>query len=220
MRSPFLAILAKDLRREARGKEALQAGLVLLGLFLVLDLFAFPSLQGSPRATAAALWAPLLYGGAALTGRGFAGEADRGTLELLRSAPVPLLWHGLSRTLLHAALTVAFAALAAGGIWFLFGLPIPLGVAVALALAALGIAVAGTLTSALAAQARSREVLLPVLLVPALAPLLQAGLRATVAGLDGASLAELRLPLLLMVGYDLLALGAAIILLPIALEAE
>ncbi|HUR60976.1 MAG TPA: heme exporter protein CcmB [Candidatus Thermoplasmatota archaeon] len=210
----------KDLRREARGKEALQAGLVLLGLFLVLDLFAFPTLQGSPRAAAAALWTPLLYGGAALTGRGFAAEADRGTLDLLRSAPVPLLWHGLSRTLVHALLAVLLALLAWAGLWLLFGIAVPLAVGAVLLLAAMGIAVAGTLTSALAAQARSREVLLPILLIPVLAPLLQAGLRATIAGLDGATMPDLRLPLLLMVGYDLLAMGAAVLLLPIALEGD
>ncbi|HUR64129.1 MAG TPA: heme exporter protein CcmB [Candidatus Thermoplasmatota archaeon] len=216
----FAALLWKDLRREARGKEALQSGLVLLGLFLVLDLFAFPTLQGSPRAAAAALWTPLLYGGAALTGRGFAAEADRGTLDLLRSAPVPLLWHGLSRAAVHTLLTAGLALLGLGGIWLLFGVAAPLPLAAALLLGAVGVAVAGTATSALAAQARSRDVLLPILLVPVLAPLLQAGLRATIAGLDGASLADLRLPLLLMAGYDLVALGAALLVVPIALEGD
>jgi heme exporter protein B len=216
----FAALLWKDLRREARGKEALQAGIVLLGLFLVLDLFAFPTLQGSPRAAAAALWTPLLYGGAALTGRGFAAEADRGTLDLLRSAPVPLLWHGLSRAAVHALLTAALALLGLGGVWLLFGIAAPWPVVAILLLAAAGIAVAGTATSALAAQARGREVLLPILLIPILAPLLQAGLRATIAGLDGAGLADLRLPLLLMAGYDLVAAGAAILVLPIALEGD
>ena len=213
-------LLWKDLRREVRGKEALQAGLVLLGLFLVLDLFAFPTLQGSPRAAAVALWTPLLYGGAALTGRGFAAESDRGTLDLLRSAPVPLLWHGLSRALVHALLNTALAFLTLAGAWLLFGLTIPGSMAAVLLLAALGIAIIGTVTSALAAQARSREVLLPILLIPVAAPLLQAGLRATIACLDGASLAQVRLPLLLMAGYDIVALGLAVFLLPIALEGE
>lgn len=214
------ALLWKDVRREARGKEALQAGLVLLGLFLVLDLFAFPTLRGNPRAAAAALWTPLLYGGAALTGRGFASEADRGTLDLLRSAPVPLLWHGLSRAAVHTLLTAALGLLGLGGLWLVFGIAAPLPVAAVLLLAAVGVAVLGTATSALAAQARGREVLLPVLLVPLLAPLLQAGLRATVAALDGASLADLGLPLLLMAGYDLVAAGAAALVLPIALEGD
>jgi ABC-type transport system involved in cytochrome c biogenesis permease component len=155
-----------------------------------------------------------------LTGRGFAAEADRGTLDLLRSAPVPLLWHGVSRAAVHALLTAGLALLGLGGVWLLFGIAAPLPLLAILLLGALGVAVAGTATSALAAQARGREVLLPILLVPVLAPLLQSGLRATVAGLDGTSLADLRLPLLLMAGYDLVALGAAALVLPIALEGD
>jgi heme exporter protein B len=220
MSTAFAALLWKDLRREARGKEALQAGLVLLGLFLVLDLFAFPTLKGSPRAAAVALWTPLLYGGAALTGRGFAAESDRGTLDLLRSAPVPLLWHGLSRALVHTLLNLALTALSAAGVWLLFDVAMPAPALAILALAALGIAVAGTVTSALAAQARSRDVLLPILLIPVLAPLLQAGLRGTIAGLDGAPWVDLRLPLLLVAGYDLVVLGVAVFLLPLVLEGE
>lgn len=121
---------------------------------------------------------------------------------------------------MHALLAVLLALLAWAGLWLLFGIAVPLAVGAVLLLAAMGIAVAGTLTSALAAQARSREVLLPILLIPVLAPLLQAGLRATIAGLDGATMPDLRLPLLLMVGYDLLAMGAAVLLLPIALEGD
>ncbi|MCA1811297.1 MAG: heme exporter protein CcmB, partial [Halobacteriales archaeon] len=162
----------------------------------------------------------LLYGGAALTGRGFAAEADRGTLDLLRSAPVPLLWHGLSRAAVHALLTAGLALLGLGGVWLLFGIAAPLPVVAVLLLAAVGVAVAGTATSALAAQARGREVLLPILLVPVLAPLLQAGLRATIAALDGAALADLQVPLLLMAGYDLVAAGAAMVVLPLALEGD
>ncbi|HEX2066384.1 MAG TPA: heme exporter protein CcmB, partial [Candidatus Thermoplasmatota archaeon] len=147
-------------------------------------------------------------------------EADRGTLDLLRSAPVPLLWHGLSRAAVHTLLTALLALLALGGLWLLFGVAASWPLAAVLLLGAVGVGVAGTATSALAAQARSRETLLPILLVPVVAPLLQAGLRATIAGLEGATLGELRLPLLLMAGYDLLALGAAILVLALALEGD
>jgi heme exporter protein B len=216
----FAALLWKDLHRELRSKEALQAGIVLVALFFILDLFAFPTLAGNPRAAAVVLWTPLLYAGAALTGRGFASETDRGTLDLLRSAPVPLLSHGLSRTLLNLILAGLLAGLTLLAGAALFGLPVTLPVLGVFCLAAVGIAVAGTLTSALAAQARTREVLLPILLVPVLAPLLQAGLRATLAALDGASFMDLQIPLLLMAGYDLVMLGAALFLFPILLEGE
>lgn len=216
----FAALLWKDVRREARGKESVQAALVLAALFLLVDLFAFSSLADEPRMAAAVLWVPLVFAAAALVARGFANEADRGTLALLRSAPVPLAWHGWSRTIVHLALvgllTAVTLVLAAG----LFAFETSPVLALTLALAVPGIAVSGTLASALAAQARMRDALLPVLLVPVLAPLLQAGIEATRLALEGASFADARPAILLMLAYDLIAVGVAWLLWPVVLEGE
>jgi heme exporter protein B len=216
----FAALLWKDARREARGKESVQAALVLAALFLLVDLFAFQALDDQPRVAAAVLWAPLVFGAAALVARGFAGEADRGTLTLLRSAPVPLAWHGWSRTLLHLGLVAILAAVTLTLASGLFALHVSLALLSALALAVPGIAVVGTLASALAAQARMRDALLPVLLVPVLAPLLQSGVEATRLALSGATILEARPALLLMLGYDLVAAGVAWLLWPVILEAD
>ncbi|HJQ93517.1 MAG TPA: heme exporter protein CcmB [Candidatus Thermoplasmatota archaeon] len=216
----FTALLWKDVRREARGKESVQAALVLVALFLLVDLFAFSSLAEEPRLAAAVLWAPLVFAAAALVSRGFASEADKGTLALLRSAPVPVAWHGWSRTVVHLALValVALATLALASALFAF--PVSAVLAATVALAVPGIAVAGTLASALAAQARMRDALLPVLLVPVLAPLLQAGIEATRLALGDATFAEARPALLLMLAYDLVAFGVAWLLWPVVLDGE
>ena len=216
----FAALVWKDARREARGKESVQAALVLVALFLLVDLFAFSSLTDEPRLAAAVLWAPLVFAAAALVSRGFAGEADKGTLALLRSAPVPLAWHGWSRTVVNLALVALVAAATVGLASALFAFPVSMALAATVALAVPGIAVAGTLASALAAQARMRDALLPVLLVPVLAPLLQAGVEATRLALTGATFAEARPALLLMVAYDLVALGVAWLLWPVVLDGE
>lgn len=216
----FAAVLWKDLRLEARGKESLQAALVLVALFLLVDLYAFGSLEGQPGIAAAVLWLPLVFGSGALAARSLAGEADRGTLVLLRSAPVPLAWHGWSRTLVHvgliAVLATATAFLAAG----LFATPVSPFLLLVLALAVPGLAVVATLCSALAAQARMRDALLPVLLVPLLAPLLHSGIDATRLALSGAPSADAQAALLLMAGYDLVATGIAWLLWPIVLEGD
>lgn len=214
----FLALVRKDLVREARSKEALLAGLVLVALAFLATLFAAP--EADARAIAALLWTPLLFATVALVGRGFASEVDKGTLALLRAAPVPLAWHGWSRTLVHllVAGVVAAASLAVAAGLFAFRASAPL--ALTLALAALGLAIVGTVASAISAQARTREVLLPVLLVPVAAPLLQAGVRATVEGLAGAGWPDLKVPLLLMAGYDVVAAGVAWLLWPLVLEGD
>jgi ABC-type transport system involved in cytochrome c biogenesis permease component len=216
--SAFRALLGKDLRREARSKEALLAGLVLVALAFLATLFAAP---GDDHGTVAALlWTPLLFATVALVGRGFASELDRGTILLLRAAPVPLAWHGWSRTLVHllVAAVVAAASLAVSAGLFAFTANVPL--LVTLLLAVIGLAVVGTLASAISAQARTREVLLPVLLVPVAAPLLQAGVRATVDALAGGSWGDLQTPLLLMLGYDIAAVGVAWLLWPLVLEGD
>jgi len=212
----FRALLWKDVRREMRGRESLQAGLVLVGLLFVLYLFAVADLRDD-RLAVVALWTPILYGSAALAGRGTAGEVQRGTLALLQSAPVPVAWHGWSRTLVNLVLVAILAALALllGAAGFL--LPLSPALWLVAGLAVVGLGVAGSLAGALAAQARASEVLMPILLVPVAAPLVQAGVVATFAALDGALD---RSALLLMLGYDLVLVGVAWMLWPFALETD
>ncbi len=210
------AILWKDARREIRSKESLQAGLVLVGLFFILYLFALSDLQDDRLATIA-MWTPILYGTAALAGRGLASEVDRGTLALVQTAPVAAAMHGWSRTLINLVLTGVLAAfsLLLGAAGFL--LPLSPGIWLTAGLGVIGLAIIGTLAGALASQARAREVLMPILLIPIAAPLLQSGVAATLDILGGG---DGRAGLLLMAGYDIIAFGAAWFLWPFALEAD
>lgn len=216
----FRALLQKDVRREVLTREAIQAAFVVVLLFGIAFLFAYPRLDDDPRAAGLLLWLPLLFGGVTSAGRAFALEADAGVLPLLRQAPVPLGMHGVVRTLLQAALTLvlASAVLAVGAVGW--DVPASGPVLAVLAMAALGIATVGTLAGALAAQARVRDLLLPVLAVPVLIPLLQAGIPATLDALAGSGWGEVRPALAAMAGYDVIAAGAAWLLWPHALEAD
>jgi ABC-type transport system involved in cytochrome c biogenesis permease component len=147
----FRALLWKDARRELRQVEGLAAGLVLVLLFLFVDLLAFPSLPQQPAVAAVVLWTPLLFGATAVVARGFASEADLGTLDLARSLPLPLALHGWSRTLLHLVLLALLAALTVGVAAALFALRVPPAMLAVLALAVGGLAIVGTLASAIAA---------------------------------------------------------------------
>lgn len=214
----FSALVGKDLRRELRARDGLLAGLVLVALSFLVVVFAAP--KADANTTAALLWGPLVFATVALLGRGFATELDRGTMTLLRSAPVPLAWHGWSRTIVHGLVAGVVAAASLLLAASLFAFTPTAALTLVLALAVVGLATVGTLASALAAQARLREVLLPVLLVPVAAPLLQAGVRGTIQALGGAAVADLQTPLLLMAGYDVAALGVAWLLWPFVLEGD
>lgn len=211
----FQALLAKDVARELRSKESLQAGLVLVGLFFLLFLFTGGAFEG--RLAVVALWTPLLYGGAALTGRGWASEQDRGTMEWLMSLPVAAHLHGWSRTLVGLLLMLLLAALSLFLAVVGFGVPFSWPLAAVMALAATGLSLIGNLGGALAAQAKAREILAPILLIPVAAPLVQAGVHATIQVLDGQAPGTAGL---LMIGYNLVALGACWLLWPFVLEAD
>lgn len=212
------AMLWKDARREWRGKEAAQAGLVLVGLFYVVFVFGLRDASPDPRVSAIVLWMPILFAAAAVSGRGLATESDRGTMELLRSAPVPLVTHGLSRTLIDLAVGALVSCAALALAWALLAVPVGGALVAVLTLGLLGIGVVGTLAGGLAAQARARELLLPVLMVPLLSPLLLAGLEGTLRALrDGGELGPV---LLIMAGYDLVMAGLAWIAWPFILEGD
>ncbi len=210
-------LLWKDIRQEMRSREALQAGLVLVALFMLVDLFALDNLRDQPRVAAVVLWTPILSAGAAVVGRGLAREADRGTLDLLGSLPVSLTLHGVSRTLVDGALLLMVGAVSVLAVGAVFAVPLSAHLAGVVALGVAGIAVVGSLAGGLAAQSRAREVLLPLLVVPVLAPLVLSGVQGTVAVLAGEPLGPVPW---MLAGYDLIAAGVAWWLWPHVLEGE
>ncbi len=170
------SLLALEWRRERRTPQVLPAmALFSVGVFVA---FRFGLQDGSvdgPLAAGILLVTTLL---AALLGIGrlWAAEEEEGGLDGFRLTPVPAsalvaakalaLWSFLIA--LHLIAVPAFAllllsdGLAAGAIPRLVG---------GLLLIDLGIACAGALVGAIAAAARSRELLVPLMAVPLLIPL-------------------------------------------------
>jgi heme exporter protein B len=71
-------------------------------------------------------------------------------------------------------------------------------------LGTVGFAGVGTLLSAMTAQTRAREVLLPILLLPVVAPVLIAAVKATAGLLDGLATPEISVWLQLLVAFDII----------------
>jgi heme exporter protein B len=214
------ALLGKDLRLEARRRETLIG--VLVFVLLVLGLFQFAldlERAEARRLVPGILWITFLFAGLLALGRTFAVERDQGTLDGLLLAP-------LDRSALYLAkvLSVTFAM----GAVEIVALPVfaavfdaPLltpGVLFTVALGTLAFAAAGTLFAALAVQTRARDVLLPLLLLPLLAPLLIAAARATGDLVGGAATPDTAPWWQLMVGLGALFLGAAVLLFDTLLE--
>lgn len=206
----WLALARKDLMEEARSREALvPLSLVALGV-LTVGLLAFHDVDARDAASAGVLWIGLALATGAGLGRAFGVERDRGTLDTLLTLPLDrghvFLAKALSSWTLLAvvALILAPALLVARGDgtgW--------LPVSVLLLAGTLGLATAGTMLSALATQARSRDVMLLVLLLPLVVPVLLAGVHGTLDALAGEPFATWRPELLVLLGYDVAFLAAS-----------
>jgi heme exporter protein CcmB len=210
-----LAILGKDLRREARARDFAVATLVLALLMLLTFAFAFDVAgEHVRRAAPGILWATLLFSGVLVAGRTFAAEEERGTLEGLLLAPVDRGAIYLGKFLGMLVTMVALEALVLPAYAAFFGVPaLAGGVLASVAAGTVGFAAAATLFGAIATHARAREVLLPLLLLPAASPLVIAGVRATDVALGGPAVGS-ELPWLQLIvagGVLYLAVGLAVI---------
>lgn len=181
-------VAGKDLRVEARSRVLLNQVLPFAVLVLVLFAFALDPDRGVlTAATPGLFWVAVLFAALLGIGRSAALEAADGGRDALRMAGLDPAGVFLGKV---GALVVELLALEVCllvGVVVLYDAPVRasgLAVTVAAALAAtLGLASAGTLYGALAAGVRVRDTLLPLLLLPVVAPVLIGATRAFEAGL-------------------------------------
>jgi heme exporter protein B len=76
-------------------------------------------------------------------------------------------------------------------------------------LGSIGYVAVGTLLAAMAVQARTRDILLPILLFPVVLPLIMAAVKASTGFLDGVPLAEILPWLNLLIAYDIIFTAVA-----------
>ena len=209
------AIARKDALSELRGRQA--AGSTLFFAALVLLLFGFALGPDTRRLTEAApglLWLAIVFGGLLTVARLHQLETEDGALDELARYPVErrAIYFGKAIAGLGAMLVLGGVLLPVVAI--LYGIDL-LGAAPALVLAlvlgSIGFAAVGTFYAGVTVRLRAREVMLPLLMLPVIAPLLLAAVKATAAALGGDPLGELASWLQLLAGYDLVMLlaGAA-----------
>ena len=178
-------ITRKDLLVEARTREILFTTMFFAVACVLVFAFGFVR-EGRPVSDAAAgiLWIAIAFSGTLALGRAFERERQGETLRALLIAPIdrPALYVGklVGILILLAAVEAVVVPLVA--LMFqaaLFDhLLLMLGL---LAAGTLGFAAVGTLFAAMLVRARSRDVMLPVLLYPITVPVIIAGVRGTAA---------------------------------------
>ena len=215
-------VVWKDILTERRSKESLNA----LVFFSLLLLFVFQFALGPERARVEAslpglLWLGFILSGLLAFGRPFLIERENDCWEGLVLTPGDksaiylgkLAGNVLVMIVVEVVLLVLFAVFFA--IDFTPFLP---GLAAVLALGTLGLASVGTLFGAVTAQMRARELLFPILLLPAVVPVLLASVSATQTVLAGEPLAEAAAWLKLLAAADLVYLVVGVLTFEFVLE--
>ena len=189
------ALARKDLLVELRSRDTVPAMLLFVLAALVVFHFALP--EGSSRVAAAGmLWIALLFTALLALVRSFVAERDDAAIDGLLLAPCDRSAIWLGKTMSVVAF-LAFAELVALPAFALFYEPVTWELVAGVALANVGIAAVGTLLGAMAAAARARELLLPLLFLPLAIPIVVGGVGATLGEDPGRYLGFLAL-------YDLM----------------
>ena len=177
----MLAVVWKDLAAEWRSRELLSAMLVFALLVIFIFNFAL-NLDAQARAavTSGVLWVTFTFAGTLGLNRSMAVEKDRGCLDGLLLAPVDrtAIYFGKALSNLVFMLVVAAIVLPVYSILYNTNLFLP-GLLGVILLGSLGYVAVGTLLSAMTVQARTRDILLPILLFPVVLPLLVAAVTAS-----------------------------------------
>jgi len=187
-----LLVLRKDFAIEIKSFELVSTTLFFAVGCVVVFAFALVSFAGEAAAAgrkpedaaAAILWIALLFAGTLALGRTFERERYGETIRALLLAPAPrpalyvgkllgiLCLLGLTELLLVPLIALLFNAPLLTQLTLLLPL---------LVFGTVGFAAVGTLFAAMLMRARTRDVMLPILLYPITIPVIIAGVRGTSA---------------------------------------
>lgn len=205
-------ILWKDLLGEWRSRDRMIAMLVFSVLMALVFWFALPDRRPDQWASLVPglLWTAYVF--AALLGlnRSFALELENDALSGLALAPGNRGFVFLGKALASFVL-ISLVELVTAAVFALFFdvdlVPAAPRLAVVVSLGTFGIATIGTLLAVMAVRTRFRELLLPILMLPALFPVLAGAVGATRAAVAGVDLPFESLQLLVVVDGIYLVVG-------------
>jgi heme exporter protein B len=180
-------VAAKDLRVEWRSRVMSNQVLPFAALVMVMFAFALDSDQVLTRVAPGLVWLATMFSVLVVVQRSFAVETADGALDALQVAGVRPggIFLGKSLALAAQLAVLELVLLAAAVVLYkteLLASGIVLLVTTWL-VATTGLAFVGTLYGGLAAGAKGRETLLPLLMLPVVAPVLIGATRATEAAL-------------------------------------
>jgi heme exporter protein B len=215
-----LVITWKDILSETRTKEIISSVLVFAILVIVIFNFAFSgSQQTMISLTPGMLWVTFAFAGVLSLNRAFIQEKEANCLEGLMGCPVSretiylgkMLGSLFFMLLVEAVVLPVFALLFNVNVisWPLITITI---------LATVGFVTIGTLFSALAVNTKAREIVLPILFFPIVAPVIISAVSASGRSLGGESWGDIASWLGIIAAFDLIFLVVAYLIFSFVIE--
>jgi heme exporter protein B len=185
MKTPYFrtlfAILRKDLRAELRSREIVNA----MGLFALLSVMVFSFALELNRETrievvGGILWVTLVFASILGLNRSLAGELDQGGLDAMLMAPVDrsAIFVGKLMGNFLFVFIIGLILLPLMSVLYNVSL-VKVEMLATVILGTLGFAAIGTLLATMTVQTRSRETLLPLVMMPTALPILLLTVRAS-----------------------------------------
>ena len=205
------AITWKDLTAEFRSREIFSAMLVFSLLVVLIFNFALElDITTRQTVTAGVLWVTFAFAGTLGLNRSMAVEKDRGCLDGLLLAPVDRAAIYFGKVISNLVFMLIVEAIVLPVYSFLYNVNLfnP-GLFLVILLGSIGYIAVGTLLASMAIQARTRDVLLPILLFPVAVPVLIAAVKASEGFLAGSDFSTVYAPLSLLIGYDVIFIAVA-----------
>jgi heme exporter protein B len=180
-------VAAKDLRVEWRSRVVINQVLPFAALVMVMFAFALDNDEVLTRVAPGLVWLATMFSLLVIVQRSFAIETADGALDALQVAGVRPGGIFLGKAMALAAQLAVLELVLLGAAVVLYKTQLEAGGLVLLVTtylaATTGLAFVGTLYGGLAAGAKGRETLLPLLMLPVVAPVLIGATRATEAAL-------------------------------------
>jgi heme exporter protein B len=205
------ALIWKDLIAEIRSKELFGAMLVFaIAVILIFNFALELNIQVQSEVTSGILWVTFAFAGTLGLNRSMAIEKDMGCLDGLLLAPVDrsAIYFGKMFGNLILMLIVEAIVLPVYSALYSVNLFQP-GLLAVILLGSIGYTAIGTLLAFMSVQARTRDILLPILLFPIILPVLIAAVKASNGFLLGLEIADIRPWLNLLIVYDTISIAVA-----------
>lgn len=201
------AIFKKDLVMELRTREVVNSMLVFALIVTIVFSFIFePASDSKNEVVGGIFWIAVIFSGILGLGKTMMSEIQGGNMEALMLSPIDrsaiffgkLLSNLLFLLFMEAVLLPLFA------VFYNINIVAHPKVWLIIFLATYGYCLIGTLFSIISVRTKTREIMLPILLLPVMVPVILAAILSTNVFILGGNEAEATNWIKLMAGFDII----------------